>query len=58
MQRLLEENPGIISQEFTQLLPGLINQAESQNESKDIVDKLRVINKLVLKLSMKANLSK
>lgn len=58
IQRLLEENPGIISQEFTQFLPGLINQAESQNESKDIVDKLRVINKLVLKLSMKANLSK
>jgi len=58
MQRLLEENPGIITQEFTQLLPGLINQAESQKESKDIVDKLRVINKLVLKLSMRANLSK
>ena len=58
MQKLLDENPGIITQEFTQLLPGLINQAESQKETKEIVEKLRAINKLVLKQSMQANLNK
>ncbi len=58
MQKILAENPGIITQEFTQMLPGLITQAESQKEAPEVVEKLKKINRLVLKLSMQSNLTK
>ena len=58
MQKILADNPGIITEEFTQMLPGLITQAESQKEAPEVVEKLKKINKLVLKLSMQSNLAK
>ncbi len=58
MRKILEEKPEMITQEFTQMLPGLINQAESQKENPEVVEKLRKINKLVLKISMQSNLAK
>lgn len=58
IQKLLIDNSEIINQEFLQLLPGLINQAESQNESQDVIDRLRLINKLVMRASMQSNLDK
>jgi hypothetical protein len=58
MQKILGEKPELITQEFTQMLPGLINQAESQKENPEVVEKLRKINKLVLKISMQSNLAK
>ena len=58
IQKLLDENPQLISAELTQLIPGLINQAETQKEAPEVLDKLRQINKLILKISMKANLAK
>ncbi len=58
MQKILADNPGIITQEFTQMLPGLITQAESQKEAPEVVEKLKKINRLVLKLSMQSNLTK
>ncbi len=58
IQKLLDENPQLISAELTQLIPGLINQAETQKEAPEVLDKLRQINKLILKKSMKANLAK
>jgi hypothetical protein len=58
MQKILADHPGIITQEFTQMLPGLITQAESQKEAPEVVEKLKKINRLVLKLSMQSNLTK
>jgi len=58
MQSILADNPVIITQEFAQMIPGLITQAESQKEAPEIVEKLKKINKLVLKLSIQSNLAK
>lgn len=58
MRKIIEEKPGIITQEFTQMIPGLITQAESQKENPEVVEKLRKINRLVMKISMQSNLAK
>ncbi len=58
IQKLLEENPQMITGELAQLIPGLINQAETQKEAPEVLDKLRMINKMILKISMQANLAK
>ena len=58
MRKILEEKPEIITPEFTQMIPGLINQAESQKENPEVVEKLRQINRLVMKISMRSNLAK
>lgn len=58
IQKLLEENPQMITGELAQLIPGLISQAETQKEAPEVLDKLRMINKMILKLSMQANLAK
>jgi hypothetical protein len=58
MHKILGEKPELITQEFTQMLPGLINQAESQKENPEVVEKLRKINRVVLKISMQSNLAK
>lgn len=58
MRKILEEKPDTVTEQFAQMIPGLISQAESQKEQADVVEKLRMINRLVLKMSMQANLAK
>lgn len=58
MRKILDEKHEIVTPEFIQMIPGLINQAESQKEHPEIIEKLRMINKMALKISMQANLAK
>ena len=58
INKILEEAKEIINDDFLQLLSGLINQVESQGEEAAMVQRLRDINRSVLRFSMQQNLNK
>lgn len=59
INRILDENAALVTPELSQVIPGLLNQAENSNnpEDKQMVERLRVVNRILLKRSMQANLS-
>jgi hypothetical protein len=58
MKTILDENPELFTQELQQLIAGLLAQAESQKEDPQVVERLRMINRLIIRMSMQANLAK
>jgi hypothetical protein len=58
MKVILDEKPELITGELQQLLAGLLAQAESQKEDPQVVERLRMINRLIIRMSMQANLAK
>ncbi len=58
MLAVLNEKPDLITPELNQLISALVNQAETQNEDPKVVEKLKIAHRLVLRLTMQANLAK
>lgn len=56
IKELLNQKPEVLTDEFIQLLSGLINQTEQQGNQKPLVDKLKEIQKVVTKAIMAKNL--
>jgi len=57
IQKELDLNADKITPDFIQLLSGVIAQAENQGEEEEIKEKLKVIHRLALKLSMRKNMA-
>lgn len=55
-QELLKESAEIIDADFTQMLTGLIQQVEQQNEQPELFEKLKEINREILRYSMMKNM--
>lgn len=58
VQKLMDEKPEMITPELTQLISSLIAQAEQSKEDPKVVDQLRMIYRVALRASMRANLTK
>lgn len=56
IKELLNQKPEVLTDEFIQLLAGLINQSEQQGNQKALVDKLKEIQKVATKAIMAKNL--
>lgn len=57
IQKELDTNAEKITPEFIQLLSGVISQAETQGEEEEIKEKLKIIHRLALKLSMRRSMA-
>jgi hypothetical protein len=55
-QRLLEENPGQITDNFLQILSGLMAQMMESDRDPELVERIKAVNRQVLRFSMQANL--
>jgi hypothetical protein len=56
-QKVLEAASDAINDEFSQTLSSLISQVESQGEQAELLEKLKVINREVLRFTMRRNLN-
>ena len=54
--QMLEESGDLINDEFMQLLGGLIGQMEQQGEQPEMLEKVRELNREILRFTMKRNL--
>lgn len=57
-QELLESNQEKITPEFFQMLSGLMTQVVDSGQDPELVEKVKVINRQVLRFSMKSNLQR
>ena len=55
--KILEESGDAINDEFNQTLAGLISQIEEQEQQPELVEKLKQINREVLRFTMRRNLN-
>ncbi len=55
--KILEEAGEAINEEFSQTLTGLINQVEQQGQQPELLEKLKEINREVLRFTMRRNLN-
>ncbi len=55
--KILEETGDAINDEFNQTLAGLISQIEEQEQQPELVEKLKQINREVLRFTMRRNLN-
>ena len=55
---MLKENSDMVTPEFVQTLGQLISQSEQQNQPADLVDKLKEIHRIALRVSMMSALNK
>ena len=55
--KILEEAGEAINDEFSQTLTGLINQVEQQGQQPELLEKLKEINREVLRFTMRRNLN-
>ena len=58
VSKMIEENAEKINDEFLQLMAGLIQQTEAQNQPQEVQDKLQLIYRLAMRHSMKVNLAR
>jgi hypothetical protein len=56
IKEMLNQKPEVLTDEFVQLLAGLINQTEQQGNQKALVEKLKEIQKVATKAIMAKNL--
>ena len=56
-QKVLEGAGEAINDDFSQTLSGLISQVESQGDQPELLDKLKEINREVLRFTMRRNLN-
>ena len=54
--QMLEESSDLINDEFMQLLGGLIGQMEQQGDQPEMLDKVKDLNREILRFTMKRNL--
>ena len=54
--KILEESGDLVNDEFVQLLAGLIGQLEQQGDQQEVLDQLKVLNREILRFTMKRNL--
>ena len=54
--KMLEESSDLINDEFMQLLGGLLGQIEQQGDQPEILERLKELNREVLRFTMKRNL--
>ena len=52
--KAVQEKPEMVTPEFLQMLNGLINQMNTQEESEELIDALKEINRIALRVSMMA----
>ncbi len=57
MKTVLESQPEMISPEFIQLITGVISQAETQGEDPAVLNQLRSVHRLALRMSMQKNMA-
>ncbi len=57
MKAVLESQADMVTPEFIQLLAGVIAQAETQGEQPAVVEQLRSVHRMALKMSMKKNMA-
>lgn len=55
---LMQSKSEMITPEFTQMLSGLIAQSEAQKQPEDLVNKLKEINRIAVRISMMAAMKK
>ncbi len=56
-QKKMQENAELVTEEFLQLVSGLITQGEKQNQPPELLSALREINRIALRMTMMANLN-
>jgi len=56
MKALLDENPDKITPELFQMISGLMNQVEESGQDEQLVEKIKLINRQVLRHSMRSNI--
>lgn len=54
----MQSKAEMITPEFTQMLSGLIAQSEAQNQPEDLVNKLKEINRIAVRITMMAAMKK
>lgn len=54
--KMLEESSDLINDEFMQLLGGLLGQIEQQGDQPEILERLKELNREILRFTMKRNL--
>ena len=52
--KAVQEKSEMVTPEFLQMLNGLINQMNTQEESEELIDALKEINRIALRVSMMA----
>jgi hypothetical protein len=55
-EKMLDENPDKITPELFQMLSGLMNQVAESGQDEQLVEKLKLINRQVLRHSMRSNI--
>ncbi|MGW8225228.1 MAG: CpXC domain-containing protein [Anaerolineales bacterium] len=55
-QELLESNPDKVTPELFQMLSGLMNQVAESGKDKELLENIKIINRQVLRYSMKSNI--
>ncbi len=58
LKKMLEENAEKITPDFAQLVGSMAAQSEAQGQNAEILEKLKMISKMALRFSMRANLKK
>ena len=56
LKALLDENPDKITPELFQMISGLMNQVEESGQDEQLVEKIKLINRQVLRHSMRSNI--
>jgi len=56
-QKKMQEKVELVTEEFLQLVSGLIAQGEKQNQPPELLSALREINRIALRMTMMANLN-
>jgi len=54
--KMLEESGDLVDDEFMQVMGSLLGQMEQQGEQSEILDRLKDLNREVLRFTMKRNL--
>jgi hypothetical protein len=55
-QQIMDENKGKITDEFLQILSNLMAQVTDSSQDPELVERLKAVNRQVLRYSMQANL--
>jgi hypothetical protein len=56
--KLMQSKAEMVTPEFTQMLSGLIAQTEAQNQPEELINKLKEINRIVVRITMMTALKK
>ncbi len=54
----MQSKAEMVTPEFTQMLSGLIAQSEAQKQPEDLINKLKEINRIAVRITMMAAMKK